>query len=94
MTNGSKSTIRRMRDAARIVVRATGYDVIPYYPGAPAAEHPRDFTRSHSEIIRATADYTLTSTERLYSLIEAVRYISESDIAGTIVECGVWKGAA
>lgn len=36
----------------------------------------------------------MTSAERIYALIQAVRYVSENAIAGEIVECGVWKGGS
>jgi hypothetical protein len=36
----------------------------------------------------------MTSAERIYALIQAVRYVSTSGIAGAIVECGVWKGGS
>jgi hypothetical protein len=36
----------------------------------------------------------MTSAERIYALIQAVRYISSNDIEGAIVECGVWKGGS
>lgn len=38
--------------------------------------------------------YTMTSPERIYSLCEAVKYLSDNDISGDIVECGVWKGGS
>jgi hypothetical protein len=36
----------------------------------------------------------MTSPERLYALIEAVRYIVSSEIPGSFVECGVWRGGS
>jgi hypothetical protein len=36
----------------------------------------------------------MTSPERLYGLIEAVRYVLAANIPGDIVECGVWKGGS
>jgi hypothetical protein len=36
----------------------------------------------------------MTSPERIYALIQAVRYVSGNGIAGAIVECGVWKGGS
>lgn len=38
--------------------------------------------------------YTMTSPERIVALCEAVRYIHEKGIAGSVVECGVWKGGS
>jgi O-methyltransferase len=36
----------------------------------------------------------MTSPERIYSLIQAVRYVTANAIQGAIVECGVWKGGS
>jgi hypothetical protein len=36
----------------------------------------------------------MTSVERLFSLINATRYISQNNILGDFVECGVWKGGS
>jgi O-methyltransferase len=40
------------------------------------------------------APYTMTSPERLYALYKAVIYIVANNIAGDIVECGVWRGGS
>jgi hypothetical protein len=36
----------------------------------------------------------MTGPERIYALIQAVRYVSANNIPGAIVECGVWKGGS
>ena len=36
----------------------------------------------------------MTSPERVYTLIEAVKYVENNHIEGDIVECGVWKGGS
>jgi len=36
----------------------------------------------------------MTSDERIWSLLEAVRYITEHKLQGDIVECGVWRGGS
>jgi O-methyltransferase len=38
------------------------------------------------------APFTMIGEARLWSLIDSVRYISENEVPGDIVECGVWKG--
>ena len=55
---------------------------------------PIDFEEIHRTIIRKVEPYTMTSPERLFGLIEAVKYISTNNIEGDIVECGVWKGGS
>lgn len=47
---------------------------------------------------RATIDfirpYTMTSSERVWSLLQAVRYATEQGLPGAFVECGVWRGGS
>ena len=55
---------------------------------------PSNFDREAARIIAEVRPYTMTSPERLYGLIEAVRYVVGRDIQGSVVECGVWKGGS
>jgi len=66
--------------------------VIGSKPAAP--EFPADFESFHKEIIEKVRPFTMTSAERLYALIESVKYVVKHDIPGSIVECGVWKGGS
>ena len=36
--------------------------------------------------------YSMASSQRLKSLLDAVTYVSNNNINGDIIECGVWKG--
>jgi hypothetical protein len=38
--------------------------------------------------------FTMTRTERIHALYEAVRYVVARGVPGDIVECGVWKGGS
>jgi len=69
--------------------RFFGLDIVEF-PGQEQA-CPSDFGKDETEIVRPR---TMTSVERIYALIQALRYVSANDIAGDIVECGVWKGEA
>ncbi len=42
----------------------------------------------------AVRPYTMTSSQRVAALCDAIRYISAHGIRGDIVECGVWKGGS
>jgi len=55
---------------------------------------PPDFEPVHAKIWKQVAPYTMTSPERIYTLIEAVRYVVKSGIPGAFVECGVWRGGS
>lgn len=56
--------------------------------------YPPDFDAFHIGIIQKVRPYTMTSPERLFALIEAVRYVVKNNIPGSFVECGVWKGGS
>jgi O-methyltransferase len=45
-------------------------------------------------IMRRVKPFTMTSPERLFSLIQAVRYVVRAGVPGSFVECGVWRGGS
>lgn len=47
-----------------------------------------------TEIYEKCKPYTITSAERMYSLYLALKYIVTHNIAGDVVECGVFKGGS
>jgi O-methyltransferase len=59
-----------------------------------AAEFPPDFTMQDAEMIKRVKSYTMTSPERIFALIQSVKYILDANILGTIVECGTWRGGS
>jgi len=68
-----------------------GYDIVNRNKPRPL---PTDFDPLHRDIYGKVKDSTMTSAERIYSLIEAVKYVETNQIPGAIVECGVWKGGS
>lgn len=58
------------------------------------SEFPPDFNADEIETIAMVSAYSMTSPERLYSLIHAVSYVVKAGIPGDIVECGVWRGGS
>jgi hypothetical protein len=52
------------------------------------------FRDGEADIVQAVEPYTMTSTQRICALINAVEYIVRNEIPGGIVECGVWKGGS
>jgi O-methyltransferase len=78
--------IVRLKMHAKEVLHSFGLDVV-HFP-------PVDFHRDETEIFQAVRPLTMTSPERVYVLIQAVRYLTRAGIAGPIVECGVWKGGS
>jgi O-methyltransferase len=55
---------------------------------------PHDVDPETAATIRAVRPYTMTSTQRLVALCDAVRYLVQARIKGDIVECGVWRGGS
>jgi O-methyltransferase len=54
-------------------------------------EYP-DMDREFMPLCRRSVECTAASTERLYALYSAVRYLVAAGVPGDIVECGVWRG--
>lgn len=46
------------------------------------------------QIIKAVRPYTMTSPARVWALLNAIQYISQSGVKGDICECGVWRGGS
>ncbi len=80
-----KATIRKS-------LRRLGFDLIRF-PVTEAATFP-DFFEQEKEIINAVRPWTMTGPERIYALMQAARYVSNHNIPGAIVECGVWRGGS
>ena len=82
-----------MKRLLRKIFQSFNYDIIKY-DSNPTNKFPGDFKPEHQRIINKAKPYTMTSNERLFSLIEAIKFISKNNIEGDIVECGVWKGGS
>jgi len=84
------SIYQRIREPLKLkvheILRSFGLDVVRF--------PPVDFHSDEKEIFQAVRPVTMTSPERVYVLIEAVRYLTRAAIPGAIVECGVWKGGS
>lgn len=57
-------------------------------------QFPLDFGDREKEIIEKVRPYSMTSDERLQSVIQSVHYTVDNKIEGSVVECGVWKGGS
>ena len=55
---------------------------------------PPDLDEDARAIIDMVAPFTMTSPERIVALRDAVRHVCRHGIAGSIVECGVWRGGS
>jgi hypothetical protein len=81
--------------ATRRVLSRAGYDVVAHdelmaLNGAARHDLDDDLLATWA----AAQPYTLTSLERIASVVHAVRHVSRAGIEGDIVECGVWRGGS
>ena len=62
--------------------------------GSNEGRLPIEATADDAALITALRPYTMTSAERLWSLISAVSYATAEQVPGDFVECGVWRGGS
>jgi len=55
---------------------------------------PIESTPEDLAIIEAVRPFTMTQGQKLWSLIEGVRYVTQAGVPGDFVECGVWRGGS
>ena len=51
-----------------------------------------EMTLEENVIIDKCLNYSMTTKIRMWSLLNSINYISNNNIEGDFVECGVWKG--
>jgi hypothetical protein len=77
----------------KALARACGLEITRARAAAGDTPLP-DVDAAAQAVMRKVRPFTMTSPERLYALIEAVRYVVRTGVAGDIVECGVWRGGS
>lgn len=82
-----------MKQFIRMLLGRAGYSLVRRLPADPFANFPDLSDTDRATIIRVQP-FTMTSTERLVSVISATKYIVQNNIPGDIVECGVWRGGS
>jgi len=76
------------RDAIQALLQQLGWRLEKY------RAYPIDFEPAQIEIIERVKPFTMTTPERLHALIHAVDYVTDNNIDGAFVECGVWRGGS
>jgi O-methyltransferase len=71
-----------------------GYEIVRKPEATQLSDFPPDFTPEEIADYQAVEPYTLTGPLRTVSLTRAIEYLVRHNIAGDIVECGVWKGGS
>ena len=59
-----------------------------------ANQLPPEATDSDRRIIDAVRPFTMTSPQRIWTLLKAVEYTVQHDLPGDFAECGVWRGGS
>jgi O-methyltransferase len=80
-----------LKEFIRNQLNKRGFDIIKL---DKERKWPDDFSEMQKSVILKVEPFTMTSQERIFGLIEAVKYINANKIEGDIVECGVWKGGS
>lgn len=62
--------------------------------GSIREEFPADFSKEEIAMAESVLPITMTSHERLVTLIRSIDYLISSRIEGDFVECGVWRGGS
>jgi hypothetical protein len=55
---------------------------------------PFDISEDDKLAVHAVEEFTMTSLERRYHLLQSVRHVVKHRVPGSIVECGVWRGGS
>lgn len=71
----------------------TGYRLQRISLTAPSPLTP-DLSGEAANTIRAVQPFTMTTPERIYSVIQAAEHVVKHNVPGDIVECGVWRGGS
>lgn len=78
-----------LKSIAKAALRAAGF-----HRGAPAPALT-DLSEEDLTLIRwIVPAFSMTTPERVYAVISAVRYLVRNRIQGDLVECGVWRGGS
>ena len=85
-----------MKSAVKFLINKLGFEISRKQSEQVLQQNifPFDFSKEEIDLFNLVSPYTMTSRERVFSLIQAVRYIARHKIPGDVVECGVWKGGS
>jgi len=72
------------------LIRRFGYDLVK----SDIAHLPVEATDQDKLIGHLIAPFTMTSPERIWSVINSVKYVVSNNLPGDFVECGVWRGGS
>ena len=77
-----------MKKIVKTILKAMGYRIEKIKKN----DYPIDIPREIVDLYENVSPYTATSIERVAALADSVKYVTENNVNGDFVECGVWKG--
>jgi O-methyltransferase len=83
--------VNRFEKTIDALARRVGVQVSRVGTTAPL---PVEATAEDTRLIDSLRPYTMTSPQRLWSLINAVNYVVGDRVPGDFAECGVWRGGS
>jgi hypothetical protein len=83
-----------MKRLVKALIRSAGYEVVNLERPTNRDLFPADFDEAVIKTYLKVRPFTLTSPERVFVLLRAIEYLHANNVAGDIVECGVWKGGS
>lgn len=86
------SSVKRYEQVVNTLASKVGLQISRV--GSGKDRLPVEATPQDAALISQVRPYTMTSAERLWSLINAVSYVTDEGIDGDFVECGVWRGGS
>ena len=86
------AVVKRYEQVVNGLARKVGLQISRV--GSESNRLPIEATPADTALIARVRPYSMTSAERLWSLINAVRYVTDLGIPGDFVECGVWRGGS
>jgi O-methyltransferase len=92
--NDGAAMIASLQRRTRRLLDQLGLVQPPLHFAQPLPFWDQRIAQAHGAIYRRVRPYTMTSAERVAALCQAIAQIERSNIAGDIVECGVWRGGS
>jgi len=75
---------------ANRILNPLGYRLV----SEAATDHTHGLTDEEQSLLDRVRPFTMTSTEQMLAMIDAVKHVEQNGIPGAIVECGVWRGGS
>lgn len=72
------------------VIQAAGFDIVRQGYADPS---PTDVDAAFIKLLNDVRPFSMATKHRMAAMVDAVKYVVQAGVRGSIVECGVWRGA-